>query len=76
MAEFSVKTDAYSYGVVVFEIIARQEPFPTMTIYEVAQRVVNENLKLQIPPNTPAKFVALMAAYVHVCYSHAQMLGG
>jgi len=59
-AEFSVKSDAYSYGVVLYEIISRQEPYPTMTIYEVAQRVTNENMKLIVPPSTPPKFAQLM----------------
>jgi len=58
--EFSIKSDTYSYGVVLYEIVARQEPFPLYSIQEAAKKVVYENLRLVPPPITPPKFSSLM----------------
>lgn len=38
--EFSVKSDSYSFGVLVWEILARSnEPYPQMDIYQAAKAV-------------------------------------
>jgi Protein tyrosine and serine/threonine kinase/C2 domain len=58
--EFSVKSDAWSFGVVVWELISRSEPFPEFDIFEAAQKIVHEHARLPIPPNTPTKFVNMM----------------
>lgn len=58
---FSVKTDSWSYAVTMWEIISREpEPFPGLDIYQVADKVVNEHLRLTFPPNTPTKFQNVM----------------
>jgi len=58
--EFSVKSDAFSFGVVIWEILARSnEPYPTMDIYQAA-KAVQQGLRLQIPPRAPPRFVRLL----------------
>jgi hypothetical protein len=58
--EFTIKSDSYSFGVVVYEIIARQEPYPHLNIYQAATQVVQEGLRPPLPQNCPPKFATLM----------------
>eukprot|EP01118_Nematostelium_gracile_P018804 TRINITY_DN8497_c0_g1_i1.p1 TRINITY_DN8497_c0_g1~~TRINITY_DN8497_c0_g1_i1.p1 ORF type:complete len:462 (-),score=77.47 TRINITY_DN8497_c0_g1_i1:4-1389(-) len=62
---YSVKSDAFSFGVVLWEIISRQQPYDGMTIYEAAQAVVDYGLRLNIPVNTPPKFRQIMTECWH-----------
>lgn len=58
--EFTIKSDAYSFGVVLWEIISRQEPFPQYDIFQAAHAVVERGERLPIPPHCPSKFAQLM----------------
>eukprot|EP01119_Soliformovum_irregulare_P014085 TRINITY_DN3814_c0_g1_i5.p1 TRINITY_DN3814_c0_g1~~TRINITY_DN3814_c0_g1_i5.p1 ORF type:complete len:444 (-),score=96.22 TRINITY_DN3814_c0_g1_i5:82-1413(-) len=57
--EFTIKSDAFSFGVVLWEIISRQEPFPQYDIYEAARAVIGGE-RLVLPPNCPTKFGQIM----------------
>jgi serine/threonine protein kinase len=58
--DFTVKSDAYSMGIVIWEIISRSDPFPQLDIYAASNAVVHQGLRPPIPPNCPTKFAALM----------------
>jgi len=55
------KADVYSYGIVLWEIIAEQEPFPHMDSYGTFKRCVTvENERPPIPVNVHPNLKALM----------------
>ncbi|PRP74128.1 hypothetical protein PROFUN_06453 [Planoprotostelium fungivorum] len=59
--EYSTKSDVWSYGVVIWEIITRGEtPYATLTAVEAAIGVTNRGLRLRIPPGTDAHLYKLM----------------
>jgi serine/threonine protein kinase len=60
--EFSTKTDVWSYGVVVWEIMTRSSPFPGMDLFVAAHKIAHEGLRLPIPSTSPSKFRNLMLA--------------
>lgn len=59
---FSTKTDSYSYGIVLWEIVARSAPYPELDIYEAAKQVVQDGLRPIIPITCPAKLGDIMNA--------------
>eukprot|EP00027_Filamoeba_sp_ATCC50430_P009694 CAMPEP_0168557866 /NCGR_PEP_ID=MMETSP0413-20121227/9660_1 /TAXON_ID=136452 /ORGANISM="Filamoeba nolandi, Strain NC-AS-23-1" /LENGTH=705 /DNA_ID=CAMNT_0008588939 /DNA_START=117 /DNA_END=2234 /DNA_ORIENTATION=+ len=50
---YSVKSDVWSFGVVMWELLARQEPYPDLDPVEAAMSVVHEGLRLEAPQGTP-----------------------
>jgi serine/threonine protein kinase len=55
------KADVYSYGIVLWEIIAEQEPFPHMDSYGTFKRCITaENERPPIPVNVHPNLKALM----------------
>ena len=64
--EFSIKTDVWSYGVLIWEMLTRMEPFPTIGLYEAAHRIANEQLRLSPPPNSPSVCYFLFLFYLFV----------
>jgi len=60
--QYSNKSDVWSYGVVIFEILTRKEPYEDQTPVEAATNVTH-GLKLELPPKEVANwpdFAALM----------------
>jgi hypothetical protein len=39
----------WSYGVVVWEIMSRSEPFPGVDLFVAAHKIANEGLRLPLP---------------------------
>jgi sterile alpha motif and leucine zipper-containing kinase AZK len=50
----------FSFGVVVWEVVAREIPHEKLAPLEVAMQVVYENLRLKIPENCPELLSQLM----------------
>ncbi len=51
--EYSSKSDVWSFGCIVYEIMTRSVPFAELAAIQVATRVVYENLRLPVPQNAP-----------------------
>lgn len=60
------KADVYSYGIVLWEIISGQEPFPHMDSYGTFKRAITkENERPAIPAETHPSLKALMESCWH-----------
>jgi len=57
---YSFKSDVYSYGVVVWELVARSLPYPDKEPVEVAMQVVYEGLRPTIPARCSPTFAQIM----------------
>jgi c-src tyrosine kinase len=51
---YSTKSDVWSFGVVMYELFARSDPYPLISPVNVAMGVVYENLRLPVPPPSPS----------------------
>ncbi|PRP81758.1 tyrosine-protein kinase Fps85D-like [Planoprotostelium fungivorum] len=61
MREYSTKSDVWSYGVVVWEIVTRGgTPFADLTAVEAAIGITTKGLRLKVPPGTDASLYKLM----------------
>ena len=61
MAKFSIKSDIWSFGIVLFEIITLgQVPYPDMTEDDVKYRVVHEGYRMSRPQDCPEKLYYIM----------------
>lgn len=47
---YSRHSDMWSYGVIIWEIVTRQEPYPEMDAVKAAMGVCYEGLRLPVPP--------------------------
>jgi len=50
--KYSTKSDVWSYGVVLYEILHRSEPFPGLDPVQAASRVVFQGLTPEVPDDT------------------------
>jgi serine/threonine protein kinase len=58
--KYSTKSDVWSFGVLVWEVTHRAEPYGNLNPTQAAMGVVYENLRLQIAPNAPPLLSQLM----------------
>ena len=58
--QFSEKADVFSMGVILWEIIMRQEPYKGMQPLQVIAAVVFQGKRLPPPPSTDPRLVALI----------------
>jgi serine/threonine protein kinase len=53
-------SDAFSFGVYLWELVAKDDPYADRNVITVACPVIHKGLRLQIPDNSPAPFAELM----------------
>eukprot|EP01117_Protostelium_nocturnum_P019044 TRINITY_DN8135_c0_g1_i2.p1 TRINITY_DN8135_c0_g1~~TRINITY_DN8135_c0_g1_i2.p1 ORF type:complete len:220 (+),score=68.57 TRINITY_DN8135_c0_g1_i2:44-661(+) len=58
--KYSSKSDTWSFGVVIWEILTCEEPFGDSTPIEAALRVTSKKERLKIPVSCPPKLEKLM----------------
>eukprot|EP01111_Echinosteliopsis_oligospora_P011467 TRINITY_DN3793_c0_g1_i1.p1 TRINITY_DN3793_c0_g1~~TRINITY_DN3793_c0_g1_i1.p1 ORF type:complete len:924 (+),score=262.14 TRINITY_DN3793_c0_g1_i1:63-2834(+) len=58
--QFSVKSDSYSFGVLLWELVTRTEPYADMDPIHVAVEVIQDDLRPDIPEYTPKPFADIM----------------
>lgn len=63
---YSVATDVWSFGVVIFEIMERQEPYADLNAIQAASRVALQGLRLS-PPSDP-KCPQIIIEIFHQCF--------
>jgi serine/threonine protein kinase len=54
------KIDIFSFGVVIWELFARQDPYPNMPPFQIVFAVGNQHARPQINPHWPAAWVKLI----------------
>jgi len=59
---YSFASDTWSFGVVLWEIVTRTDPYPNMEPINVAMGVCYENLRLPIPPVCDPLFAEVMVS--------------
>ena len=62
--------DAYSFGVIIWEMFSGELPWAGMNPMNVAIAVTQERRQLEIPPESPSEIKALLAA----CFQHEPTL--
>lgn len=59
--EYSFATDVWSYGVFLFEITQRKEPYPEgMNLLDIALEIKQQQLKPEVPDNVPPEIQNIM----------------
>eukprot|EP00026_Physarum_polycephalum_P002017 Phypoly_transcript_02021.p1 GENE.Phypoly_transcript_02021~~Phypoly_transcript_02021.p1 ORF type:complete len:983 (+),score=101.44 Phypoly_transcript_02021:356-2950(+) len=58
--QYSTKSDVYSFGILMWELVARKDPFEDMEAIQVALGVLHDGLRPPIPDTTPKKYAELM----------------
>ncbi|RLN70661.1 hypothetical protein BBJ28_00012388 [Nothophytophthora sp. Chile5] len=57
---YSTKADVYSYGVVLWELLAKDVPFRGQTPMQTAMAVAEQRMRPAMPRNTPPKIAELI----------------
>jgi len=63
--EYSTKSDIFSYGVVLYEIVSRKIPFEGLTLIAVSHKILLGE-RMEIPENCPKILKELMIS----CWQH------
>lgn len=50
---YGIKTDVWSFGVLMFEIIAQSDPYPDLNAVQASSQIVTRTLKLTLPSESP-----------------------
>lgn len=58
--EYSEASDAYSFGMIIFELFTREIPFQALNPHQAALAVILEDKRPEIPSFVPPKFAQLM----------------
>jgi serine/threonine protein kinase len=58
--EYSEKSDVWSFGIVVWEIIYKDIPHSKLEIFEAALKIRDEKLTPEITPQSPPMLTKLM----------------
>ncbi|PRP84431.1 putative leucine-rich repeat receptor-like protein kinase [Planoprotostelium fungivorum] len=61
---YSAKSDVWSFGVVIWEIVTESDPFPGISPVEVAVAVVSQGRRLDIPDTDPQ-----LQTLMRICWS-------
>ena len=62
---YSEKADVYSYGIVLWEILAREPPFASYTPFQIISKVVQDHERpplSKIPEDCPRELIVIMRA--------------
>ncbi|KAH9101813.1 hypothetical protein AeMF1_021518 [Aphanomyces euteiches] len=62
---YSGKADVYSYGVILWELIAKDQPFKGMTPIQAAFAVARQHLRPAFPEHTPE----CLRTFVNLCWA-------
>ena len=58
--EYNLSADVYSYGVIIWEMVTRSEPFKGINTYAIAHQVGTDGRRLEIPSDCPPFWRRLM----------------
>ncbi|KAL6066360.1 Tyrosine-protein kinase BTK [Balamuthia mandrillaris] len=58
--KYNAKTDVWSFGVVLWEIFARRDPYPNVSPVQVAIEVASKGMRLRPPTGCPQQIAQLM----------------
>jgi len=58
---YSKASDVWAFGVVLYEVLSRQDPYPDLDPVQAALEVTHSNLRLPIPPYAPVIVSEIMA---------------
>lgn len=62
---YSEKADVYSYGIVLWEILAREPPFASYSPFQIIQKVIEDKERpslSKIPKACPPQLITIMRA--------------